>query len=492
METILLGIQDAFSLSILVVVFAGVLLGIVVGAIPGLNAPMAIAIAIPLTYYMSPLAALAFLISVNKGGSFGGSISGILLNTPGSPEAAATAIDGHPLAKAGYPMKAMKTALGASVVGDFLSDVVLILVAAPLAVIALKLGPVEIMGLIVFAFAMISGLLGSSVAKGLIATALGIFFACIGTDPTMSMPRLDFGSIELQSGIPLMALGIGMLAVSEILVQIEQHIRGIGTTTQQGFERAPDDRLTLREFFSMWRTLLRSAAIGTGIGALPGLGATIAGFLGYGAARRASKNPEKFGKGAVEGVAGAEAANSAVVGANLIPLLALGIPGNVTAALLVGAFIIHGFAPGPWMFEDHGRLIYGMFAAMVIANVLNLAIGTFGLPLFAKVLAIPKAIILPALVFLGLTGSFLNDQSFFAVGLTVAFAVLGYLMRKLGYPFVPFIIGFVLTPMLELSFSQAYILTEGSFANLVEYPVALAFLVLTIVVIVRAIARGRA
>ena len=148
--------------------------------------------------------------------------------------------------------------------------------------------------------------------------------------------------------------------------------------------------------------------------------------------------------------------NSAVVGANLIPLLALGIPGNVTAALLVGAFIIHGFAPGPWMFEDHGRLIYGMFAAMVIANVLNLAIGTFGLPLFAKVLAIPKAIILPALVFLGLTGSFLNDQSFFAVGLTVAFAVLGYLMRKLGYPFVPFIIGFVLTPMLELSFSQAH------------------------------------
>ena len=491
METVLLGVQDALSLSIFVVVVAGVTLGIVVGAIPGLNAPMAIAIAIPLTYYMSPLAALAFLISVNKGGSFGGSISGILLNTPGSPEAAATAIDGHPLARAGYPMKAMKTALGASVVGDLFSDIVLILVAAPLAVVALRLGPVEIMGLIVFAFAMISGLLGGSVSKGLVATGLGVFFACIGTDPTMSMPRLDFGYIELQSGIPLMALGIGMLAISEILIQLENHVRGRSDVGPQGFERASDDCLSAREFFGMWRTLIRSACIGTGIGALPGLGATIAGFLGYGAARRASKQPEQFGKGAVEGVAGAEAANSAVVGANLIPLLSLGIPGNVTAALLIGAFIIHGFAPGPWMFEENGRLIYGMFTAMVIANFVNLVLGGFGLPLFAKVLSIPKAIILPALIFLGLTGSFLNDQSFFAVGLTVAFAMLGYLMRKLGYPFVPFIIGFVLTPMLELSFSQAYILTDGEFANMVDYPVALAFLVLTLVVIVRSLLRGQ-
>ncbi|NKC17079.1 MAG: hypothetical protein GKR94_34250 [Gammaproteobacteria bacterium] len=234
---------------------------------------------------------------------------------------------------------------------------------------------------------------------------------------------------------------------------------------------------------------MRSAVIGTGIGALPGLGATIAGFLGYGAARRASKTPERFGKGSIEGVAGAEAANSAVVGANLIPLLALGIPGNVTAALLVGAFIIHGFAPGPWMFDDHGRLIYGMFAAMVMANAVNLIIGGFGLPVFARVLSVPKAIILPALVFLGLVGAFLNDQSFFAVSLTVAFAILGYLMRKLGYPFVPFIIGFVLTPMLELSFSQAYILTEAKLTNLIDYPVALAFLLLTLIVIVRSIVR---
>ena len=233
------------------------------------------------------------------------------------------------------------------------------------------------------------------------------------------------------------------------------------------------------------RLSIRSAVIGTGVGALPGLGATIAGFLGYGAAKRAARKPEEFGKGAPEGVAAAEAANSAVVGANLIPLLALGIPGNVTAALLVGAFIIHGVAPGPWLFDDHGRLIYGMFAAMVIANFANLLIGGFGLRLFAKVLLIPKPVILPALILLCLTGAYLNDQSFFAVGLTVAFAVLGFVMRKLEYPFVTFIIGFVLTPMLELSVSQAVIITDGSIRALLDHPVALAFLALTVFVVIR-------
>jgi putative tricarboxylic transport membrane protein len=491
MDEILLGVQDALTLSSILVIAAGITLGIVVGAIPGLNAPMAIAIAIPLTYFMSPLAALAFLISVNKGGSFGGSISGILLNTPGSPEAAATTIDGYPLARKGYPVKAMQTALVSSVCGDLFSDIVLILVAAPLAIVALKLGPVEISALIIFAFAMISGLMGSSLTKGLIATALGIFFATIGSDPTQSMPRLTFGTIDLVSGIPIMAIGIGMLALSEVLIQIEAYMRhwrtgGPGTRAMTSL---PDDRLTLRAFVPLLRTVMRSAVIGTFIGAMPGLGATISGFLGYGAAKRASKTPENFGKGEIEGVAAAEAANSAVVGANLIPLLAIGIPGNVTSALLVGAFIIHGVAPGPWMFTENTRLIYGMFTAMVIANFLNWAIGGLGLKVFARVLAIPKPIMLPALVFLSLIGAYLNDQNFFAVGLTITFAVFGYLMRKLGYSFVTFIIGFVLTPMLELSLSQAYVLTEGSVMALAGYPIALALLAMTLAVIARSVLR---
>lgn len=201
--------------------------------------------------------------------------------------------------------------------------------------------------------------------------------------------------------------------------------------------------------------------------------------------RRSLAKPEEFGKGAPEGVAAAKAANSAVVGANLIPLLALGIPGNVAAALLVAAFIIHGIAPGPWLFHEQGRLIYGMFAAMVIANFANLLIGGFGLRLFARVLAIPKPVILPALVLLCLTGAYLNDQSFFAVSLTIAFAILGYIMRKLEYPFVTFIIGFVLTPMLELLVSQAVIITNGSIWSLSKHPVALVLLALTAFVVLR-------
>lgn len=491
-ETILAGFVDAVAPINLMIIAAGVLLGIIVGAIPGLNAPMAIAIAVPLTFYMSPLGALAFLLGVNKGGSFGGSISGILMNTPGSPEAAATAIDGYPLAQKGKPLKAMKMALYASVVGDTFSDIVLILVAAPLAILALKMGPVEICALVIFAFTMIAGLVGKSVIKGLIAAAAGVFFSTIGTDPTLASPRLTFGFIDLQSGIPLMAIGIGMLALSEVILQIEQKLRGgIDVAILKAADVKADRGVSWLEFRGCLRSIARSAVIGTLIGALPGLGATIAGFLGYGAAKRASSTPEEFGKGKLEGVAAAEAANSAVVGANLIPLLSLGIPGNVSAALLVGAFIIHGVTPGPWMFEEHGQLVYGMFAAMLIANVMNLIIGHFGLRGFVHVLRVPKPIILPVLVLLCLTGAYLNDQSFLAVGLMIAFALLGYVMRKLEFSFVTFIIGFVLGPMLELSLSQAYIIMQADITRLVNYPIAFSIVILTVVAVGRFAMRRR-
>ena len=378
---------DAFTLANLLLILAGVVLGIVVGAIPGLSAPMAIAIAVPLTFYMSPLAAIAFLISVNKGGTFGGSISGILLNTPGSPEAAATALDGYPLARKGQPLRALRTALYASVGGDLFSDIVLIIVAAPLALVALRLGPVEIGALVVVALAFVAELLAKSPAKGLIAVAFGILVATIGADPTMAVPRLTFGMVELQGGVPLMSVGIGILALSEVLIQLENRLRrrGAGDAAPLAIGRSADDRLSRSDLHRIAPVIGRSAVIGTAVGALPGLGTTLAAFLGYSAARRASRNPESFGKGNIEGIAGAEAANSAVVGSNLIPLLALGIPGNVAAALLVGAFIIHGIVPGPWLFEEQPRLVYGLFISMIVANFINLAIAGGFLRWFALV-----------------------------------------------------------------------------------------------------------
>lgn len=493
MSNLALAFAEAFSLFNILMIFAGVLLGIIVGAIPGLSAPMAIAIAVPLTFYMDPLTALAFLVSVNKGGTFGGAISGILLNTPGAPEAAATALDGHPMAKKGQPIRALRAALFASVGGDFFSDIVLILVAAPLALVALKLGPVEIGALVVMALAFVSELLAKSPAKGMIAVGFGLLVASVGADPTLAIPRMTFGFIDLQGGVPLMSVGIGILALSEVLVQLERRFRTTESTEAQALDmsQSETDRLTCHDVRRIAPTIGRSAVIGTLVGALPGLGTTLAAFLGYSAARRASRDPKSFGKGNIEGVAGSEAANSAVVGANLIPLLALGIPGNIAAALLVGAFIIHGLAPGPWLFEEQPVLIYGLFISMLFATCMNFVVGNLFLRWFALVLRIPAHITFPAIVFLCIVGSYMNEQSLFAVGVTLAFGVIGYLMRQFGIPVVAFIIGLILGPMLEHSLSQTYVLTDASLAGLMDYPIAMVLYLLAVVILFRPLLRRK-
>ena len=488
MTTFVTAVSEAVTVTNLLLIFAGIVLGILVGALPGLSGPLAIAIAVPLTFYMSPLSAVAFLISVNKGGTFGGSISAILLNTPGSPEAVATALDGHPLAKKGQPLRALRAALVASVAGDLFSDIVLILVAANLAILALKLGPVETGALVVVALAFIAELMGKSASRGLLAVAMGLFVASIGIDPTQAVPRLTFGFVELQSGFPLMAIGIGLLAMSEVFWQLEQRLRSIGNdATAFKLTNSESDRYTTADFRRSLPTIGRSAVIGTVIGALPGLGTTIAAFLGYSAAKRRSKTSDKtpFGKGNIEGIAGAEAANSAVVGANLIPLLALGIPGNIAAALLVGAFVIHGITPGPWMFEEHPTLVYGLFISMILANIFNLLVGGLFVRWFALVLRVPAHIIFPVIVLLCITGAFLNEQSFFSIGTMAAFGVLGYLMRKFEIPIVAFIIGLILGPMLEHSLSQSIVLTAGNPANLIDYPIALALYVMAGIILLR-------
>jgi len=480
MEQVLAGFTDVFTLGNIVYIALGITMGTFVGAVPGLNGPMAIAIAVPLTFFMSPLAAIAFLVGINKGGTYGGSISAILLNTPGAPEAAATCFDGYPLARQGKAEKALKMALYASVFGDTFSDLVLIMVAAPIALVALKMGPPEITAVIIFALTIIAAVSGRSLLKGFIAAAFGIFVSCVGLDPVTATPRLCMGFIELQNGIPLMAIGIGMLALSEVLIQIEGYASSPTESISLTKGVKKEDRIvSLQEFKSCLKTMLRSSIIGTIMGALPGLGATVASFIGYGAAKRASKNPEKFGKGTIEGVAAAEAANNAVVGANLIPLFTLGIPGNVAAALLIGAFMIHGITPGPLMFQEHGRLIYGIYGAMLVANFLNLTIGSFGLKLFARVVRIRKQIIYPVITMFCITGAYIADNSLFAVALMIIFAILGYFMKKLDFSFVTFIIGFVLGPMFELSFRQTLILSKNNPLILLSHPISLGFLILT-------------
>ena len=476
-----LGFEAAFTFTNMLFICAGVTLGIIFGVMPGLGSVTALAILVPITFYMSPLPAIAFLVGVNKGGTSGGAIPAILINAPGTPEAAATALDGHPLARQGKPEKAMRTALYSSVCGDTFSDCMLILLAAPFAAVALKFGPPELVAIMLFSFTLIAALAGRSLVKGIIAAAFGVFLSTWGLDPVDSSPRLTFDKIELFDGVSLQAMAIGTLALSSVIAQIfDVRVKGEPSPIMGSSSFAADNKLTAREFWAGWKTLLRSACIGTGVGMLPGLGVTLAAFLGYGAAKRASKNPEEFGQGRLEGIQATEAANSAVVGSNLIPTIALGIPGNIAAALLIGAFMIHGVVPGPLMMIEHGALIYSIFASMLMANVAHLIIGRFGIRIWVQFVRIPKKFILPVVVVFCILGVYIPTNSLFDVGLMLLFGGLGYAMRKSGFSIVCLIIGFLLGRNFEMALRQTMLMHKSDLTILFTSPIALVFMLLTI------------
>jgi putative tricarboxylic transport membrane protein len=473
MDVVLAGIIGALNPINLVFIAVGVSLGILVGAIPGMSAPMAVAIGVPLTYAMNPVSAIGFLLGVHKGGEYGGAITSILINTPGEVSSALSALEGYPIARQGKPRKALMMSLYASVAGDVFADTILIVSAAPLAVLALKMGPAEILGVLVFAFAFISSLLGRSVSKGLFALALGMLLATIGLDIETGSERLTFGILELQDGLPLVAIAIGVLAFGEVLVQIEKYFSmGIAEREADRIDLGSrvHDRLSWYELKSCWRSILRGSVIGTGVGALPGLGASVAAFLAYGAERRASKTPEQFGTGKLEGLAAIESANNAVIGSSLIPLLTLGIPGSATAALIVGAFLIHGITPGPFVFQENPEIVYGLFASLMLANLMNLVIGNLGLRFFAMFLSLPRKLIIASTSVLCLTGAYVSAGSMFGVGVMLVFAVVGYFMRKLEFPFIVFLIGFILGPMFERSLRHTVILFDDPWTLCVEHP----------------------
>ncbi|NOY66270.1 MAG: tripartite tricarboxylate transporter permease, partial [Gammaproteobacteria bacterium] len=359
MDMIIAGLLDSISPASLMFVFIGVAVGVLIGAIPGINGPMAIALFIPVTYYMSALTAIGFLVGLNKGAFFGGAVSAILLRTPGTPEAAATAWDGYPLTQQGKGEKALRMALYSSVAGDLISTVVLIAIAAPLAAVALFMGPAEIFALISLALTVIAGIGTSSICRGLMAAGFGILAGLIGTEPVTALPRLTFDVYQLGGGLSLIPVAIGLLAFSEILLQLERFTGKGGGDRAIKFSQKPEDRLLpIKEFFASTKTLLRGSLIGIGVGAMPGLGAPVASFMSYDQAQKRSKHKEEFGKGRLEGIAASESANSAVVGASLIPLFVLGIPGNLAVAMLMGAFMIHGMQPGPLMFKENAQLMY--------------------------------------------------------------------------------------------------------------------------------------
>lgn len=492
MEMILAGLLDSLSPVSLMFVFVGVATGVAVGAIPGINGPMAIALFIPLTYYMSPLAAIGFLVGLNKGAFFGGAISAVLLRTPGTPEAAATTWDGYPLTEQGKGEKALRMALYSSVSGDVISTTVLVLIAAPLATVALYMGPPEMFALISLALTVIAGIGTKSISRGLVAAAGGLLVGMIGTEPVTALPRLTFDIYRLESGLSLIPVAIGLLAFSEILIQLERlKSRADGQDAARSFSDKPQDKyVSKKEFFGCARTLVRASAIGIGVGAMPGLGAPVASFLSYDQALKRSDKPEEFGKGRLEGIASSEAANSAVVGASLIPLFVLGIPGNLAVAMLMGAFMIHGMMPGPLLFEENSQLMYGVFGSLVIASFFLLFIGRFGLKLFCKAVQIPSVVLYPLVIFTCIMGAYLGQSSMFDVIVMLVFGVIGYFMRKFDFSYVAFLIGFILVPEWERALQQVVITSQFDTFMFFRRPVAVLLMGLTFFVIIRTFLAG--
>ncbi|WP_346893206.1 tripartite tricarboxylate transporter permease [uncultured Roseibium sp.] len=482
MNMLLVGFQDVLNPATLFWVAVGVTLGYVLGALPGLGKATGVAVSIPLTFYLPPAAALGMLIGIAKGSAAGSAVSAILLNTPGEPSSAPTALDGYPLARQGKAQKALKMGLFSSVIGDFLSTLILIGLAAPLARYALLIGPVELSAILLFSLTFIGGLSGNSMIKGLIAGALGVFFATIGLETETFVPRLTFGFLELDDGIALVPMAIGMLAVAEMIIQAG-NLRTLDSgQITDGTSR--EDRVILA---SEWRrcipVILRGSLIGSVVGVLPGLGASVGSFLSYGTTKRASRTPEKFGTGMIEGIAAAESADNAVVPSSLIPLFALGIPGSVIAAILIAAFILHGLTPGPLMFVQQPRLVADVYAAMLCASVILLVVGYAGQRVFAQVIKAPLRLIIPGVLLLCSIGAYMETSSVFSIYVMLFFTVLGFFARKLDFSFVTFLIGFVIGPNLELSFRQSLQLLDHNAANLIRHPIAVVFIALTVAVV---------
>lgn len=481
MTDILTALSLVLTFENFVAVLLGISLGVLLGAIPGLTADMAIALLIPFTFFLEPLTGMVALMALAKGGTFGGSIPAILFNMPGTPQATATCLDGHEMTKRGQGGKALRTALYSSTSGDLFSDLVLLLVAAPLAAIALRIGPPEYAMIVLFSLVIIATSMGKHPLKAMLAVGIGLLLGTIGRDRFAYTERFTFGILELEDGIGLIPLLLGLLVLSEVFIQLRhREVTFKPNSKVLSQEELAAARFTFRDYRGLFKTILRSAALGTGIGAIPGIGATVGAFLSYDVAKRTSKRPQEFGRGAMEGVAAPEAGNSAVQGANLIPLVTLGIPGSVVAALLLGAFMIHGMTPGPFLMRDQAPLLYALFITLILSNLVLMLVGTVFIRLAAFVQMLPRATLFPLILLFCTIGAYAVSRSLFDVTLMFAFGVIGFAFRHVNIPVIPLVIAYFLGPMLETAMRRSLLLSAGDVGIFVTRPISLVFLGLTV------------
>jgi len=467
--TVGLGYMLAHPLTFLFV-FGGMVWGVVFGSMPGLTGIIGVALLIPFTYSIGVIESLLMLGSVYVGATFGGCITAILFNTPGSPEAACTSLDGYPLAKKGEGGKALGYALASSAIGGLIGCVVLMLLTPPLARLALGFGPAEYFALAMLGITAISSLGSNSVLKALLSGVLGLAIATVGIDPLTGGSRFTFGNDILLSGIDFVPVIIGMFAISEVLTRFSERVGD-----KKSLPPAPQvstPKISWTDLLLVKATMIRSSIIGILIGILPGVGATTASFISYSEAVRWSRTPEKFGKGAYEGVVAPETANSASVGTSLVPLLALGIPGSATTAVMIGGLTIHGVVPGPNLLTQNQELVYAIFIGMILSNIVMITVGLKAIKYMTKILDAPYAIIGPSIVVLCMTGVFALRNNSMDIVTMLIFGGVGFLMRKLQYPIAPMIIGLVLGPIAEVSLRRALLMNGYDWGALFTRPIS--------------------
>lgn len=479
MDPFLAGLSMLMDLTTFGAIIFGVLIGVLVGALPGLSSPMAIALLIPFTISMQPAAAIAMLASLYCAGTFGGSITAILINAPGAPPAAATALDGYPMAKRGEAGRALGIAAFSSVVGGLIGLLILLVAAPTLARFAVSFTSAEYFALALFALSMLASVSGKSSLRNLIAGAVGVLFSTMGLHLTTGVERFTFGVNELQEGLNFVSVLIGLFAIAEMLSQAR-----IGDVVYHRIRANVVKLPSWDDLRTIKYTILRSSGIGTFVGILPAEGATVAAIMGYNEARRWSPRKDEFGTGVPEGIAGPESANNAATGGAMVPTLALGIPGSTSTALILGAMIMHGLKPGPFLLQNQPEFLYAIFGAMIIANLTFLAVGLAGAKLFSQVTLIPRTFLWPSVFILAMIGSYAAASSFFDVWVMLISGILGYFLLRFGFGPAPLIMGLILGPIIEENFSKAMIIHDNSVLSMLERPIVLLFFVLTAISVV--------
>ena len=472
------GFANLLNLTSLLLVLLGVCVGILGGAIPGISPSMAVALLLPMTYKMEPTQAIIMLMGIYIGANYGGSITAVSINTPGTPSAAVTAFDGYPLAKSGRAGEAMGISLWASTFGGILGTFVLIFFSIPLASVAIKFWPSEYFALCLMGLTTVATLGGKHWQKALAMVLFGLLLNTIGNDPMFGITRFTWGNVALYDGIPMVPILIGLFALGEVFYNLEHY-----DPAETKFKKIDYKLPKMSYYWKLKWSILRSGLLGCVIGVFPGAGGTIASFIAYDIEKRFSKTPEEFGHGAPAGVVAAEASNSGSVGGAMVPLLALGIPGSSTAAVLIGALMIHNLTPGPELFTKNPTLVYTLFASMFVAHVIMAAVGVLGSKLWVRVTAIPKTILYPLIFSFSILGSYAVEKNIVHVVFCLIFGLLGWMMKKYKYPAAPVVLGVVLGKLMETNFSQIPVVGKGSWAGLYNRPLTIILFLISIAAI---------